>query len=394
MRILYVVPGLTIPGSHGGSVHALEVSRGLTRLGHKVHTVARRADRAQPNAESVDGFTVHRLSLPTQFLMLTTLPAVHSLAWRLQPDVVMERYYNFGGAGIITASRLGVPSVLEVNGPPFDPPGSFKDRVDALMLRAFSRYAKWQCLHATRIVTPLPSIIPSVVPRERVRQIHWGANVELFNPDRINPTKVADLRRRLSIGDDKRVVVFLGSFRRWHGVWEFVHAAELILARRGDVTFLMIGSGELFDEVESYVRERGLANRLILAGQVDYSQVPIYLALADVGVAPFDTAAHPPLRMGFYWSPLKVFEYMAMSLPVVTIDIAPLNEIVRAGQEGLLYREGDSEGLVRAIEKLVDEPELARRLGASARERVTARYSWQVHCEQLEAVLRECVNIR
>jgi glycosyltransferase involved in cell wall biosynthesis len=216
----------------------------------------------------------------------------------------------------------------------------------------------------------------------------------LFNPDRINPTKVADLRRRLSIGDDKRVVVFLGSFRRWHGVWEFVHAAELILARRGDVTFLMIGSGELFDEVESYVRERGLANRLILAGQVDYSQVPIYLALADVGVAPFDTAAHPPLRMGFYWSPLKVFEYMAMSLPVVTIDIAPLNEIVRAGQEGLLYREGDSEGLVRAIEKLVDEPELARRLGASARERVTARYSWQVHCEQLEAVLRECVNIR
>jgi glycosyltransferase involved in cell wall biosynthesis len=142
------------------------------------------------------------------------------------------------------------------------------------------------------------------------------------------------------------------------------------------------------------VRERGLANRLILAGQVDYSQVPIYLALADVGVAPFDTAAHPPLRMGFYWSPLKVFEYMAMSLPVVTIDIAPLNEIVRAGQEGLLYREGDSEGLVRAIEKLVDEPELARRLGASARERVTARYSWQVHCEQLEAVLRECVNIR
>ena len=45
--------------------------------------------------------------------------------------------------------------------------------------------------------------------------------------------------------------------------------------------------------------------------------MPACLAAADIGVAPFDVAAHAPLALGFYWSPLKIFEYMAAGLPVV-----------------------------------------------------------------------------
>jgi glycosyltransferase involved in cell wall biosynthesis len=116
--------------------------------------------------------------------------------------------------------------------------------------------------------------------------------------------------------------------------------------------------------------------------------MPELLASADIGVAPYDTARLAQLRLGFYWSPLKVFEYMASGLPTVTIPRFPLTEIVREGQEGLHFREADAAALAEALERLADDPELRQRLGGSARERVVERYSWQRHCEQLERVLR------
>jgi glycosyltransferase involved in cell wall biosynthesis len=93
------------------------------------------------------------------------------------------------------------------------------------------------------------------------------------------------------------------------------------------------------------------------------------------------------MRLGFYWSPLKVFEYMATGLPVVTLDVPPLAEIVRPGQEGLLFAEGDVDALAAHVSALLAHPDRARRMGEAGRERVVARFSWQRHCGELEAIL-------
>jgi glycosyltransferase involved in cell wall biosynthesis len=117
------------------------------------------------------------------------------------------------------------------------------------------------------------------------------------------------------------------------------------------------------------------------------------LSLADIGVAPFDVASHTPLReFGFYWSPLKVFEYMAMALPVGTIDIPPLNEIVREGREGLLFPTGDIDRLASALARLSGDVGLRERLGGSARQRIVANYSWQAHCAALDGILRKIAH--
>ena len=173
---------------------------------------------------------------------------------------------------------------------------------------------------------------------------------------------------------------------------EFADVAERIARERDDILFLMIGSGDLLDELRARIERANLQNKIVLTGAVKYAQVPYYLALADVGAAPFNTAVHPPLRVGFYWSPLKVHEYMAMGLPVVTINVAGLNEIARNEQEGLLYPEGDLDALRAAIVRLCDDAALATRLGQAARARVVENFSWQKHAELLEDVLRECVE--
>ena len=64
---------------------------------------------------------------------------------------------------------------------------------------------------------------------------------------------------------------------------------------------------------------------------------PVLYAAADLGVAPFDTAAHAPLALDFYWSPLKVFEYMASGLPVIsTRGIGDLDSVIDREGVGVL----------------------------------------------------------
>jgi glycosyltransferase involved in cell wall biosynthesis len=271
-----------------------------------------------------------------------------------------------------------------------DPPGSKKYRADRFLLGHMTRMARAQAEAAKRIVTPLAATVPFPELRGKVREIPWGANVELFDRARLSEQEIGDWRREINPGR-KRVVVFLGSFRPWHGVREFVQVAERIARERDDILFLMIGSGELLEELRARVERANLQNRIVLTGAVDYARVPYYLGLADVGVAPFNTAVHPPLRAGFYWSPLKVHEYMAMGLPVVTIDVAGLNQIARHEQEGLLYPENDLAALRAAILRLVDDLALATRLGQAGRARVVEYFSWQKHAALLENVLLECV---
>jgi len=308
----------------------------------------------------------------------------------------MERFYNFAGAGVLAAHRRRIPILLEVNAPMTDPPGSLKSRLDKVALGAMRRWAVRQARWSAAIVTPLATTVPPEVPRRKIHELPWGANVERFDPA-IRKTQVLELNRlagELGLKRGVPVVAFLGSFRAWHGVNHFAAAARRLLEAGEDVAFLAIGGGPELEPLKARVDSWDLElGRFVFAGAQQHERVPYLLALADVGVAPFDVAAHAPLStFGFYWSPLKVFEYMAMALPVVTIDIAPLNEIVRQGCEGELYPPGDVEALAAAIRRLTNESELRTTEGLSARERVTKYYSWQAHCQALDVLLRQIVK--
>lgn len=363
-----------VPGRTGGSVHVLEVARGLAARGHEMHVVVRRTEGA-PAEEEEAGVVWHRITWQPahRLFRFRALDVVSAIARRVAPDAVMERYYNFGGEGIRTGTRLGLPSLLEVNSPAVDHPGSWKAALDrALLLRPLRRYRERLCQEATALVSPLPDIVPAFA-RAKTETVTWGANVDAFHPVLRSP----GTRAALGIPAQAVVVLFSGSFRPWHGV-HVLEAAARRLAHREDLFFLLVGG----PRAGPAVGYRGLAT-----GALPYERMGAVVAAADIGVAPYDTARQRQLRLGFYWSPLKIFEYMASGLPTVTVPRVPLTEIVRAGQEGVHVREADPGALADALLALADDPAERARLGASARRRVVERYSWAGHCAQLEDVL-------
>ena len=226
----------TVPGATGGSVHVLEVAHGLARRGHEVHAVIA-ADGGPPREEEA-GVVWHRVDWRPRHRLFRfrARPAVEAIADAVRPAVVMERYYNFGGEGIATASRRGIPSLLEVNSPVVDHPRSAKRVLDAaLLVRPMRRYRESLCRQAAALVSPIPEIVPEFA-RGKTETVTWGANVDAFSPDR----RRDDLRRELGIPEGALAVVFTGSFRPWHGV-HVLEAAARRLRDRGDLYFLLVG---------------------------------------------------------------------------------------------------------------------------------------------------------
>lgn len=381
MKVLYVASDQVVPGTTGGSVHVLEVARGLARRGHEIDVIVRR-DAGNGALADQGGVRWHRVTWwpPHRFFRFRARAAVAAVADAVGPDVIMERYYNFGGEGIATARARGVPSLLEVNSPVVDHPRSFKAALDAaLVVRPLKRYREAMVRDATVLVAPIPEIVPAFA-RARTEQVTWGANVEAFSPERRDPA----VRKALGVPDGAVAILFSGSFRPWHGVHVLEDAARR-LRHRSDLFFVLAGGPDA-GECDGY-RGRRL-------GTVPYDAMPAVVAACDIGTAPYDPARLPQLRLGFFWSPLKIFEYMASGLPTVTVNRHPLEEVIRDGEEGLLVKEADPAALAAAIERLAGDEGLRWRMGMNARRRVVERYSWAQHCAQLEALLRRAVSER
>ena len=380
VRILYCAIDQRVPGTVGGSTHVQAVAEGLAALGHEVHALTGAGDGPFP-AGSVQW---HAIGTPggRPQLRLLRARAVERIARRISPDVVIERYHNFGGEGVLAARRTGARTVLEVNAPIVEVPGSSKSRLDrATLVRPLERWRDWQVRHADLVVTPSARIVPAWVPRDRILELEWGADTDRFHPGA--PGRAAWTRE-----PSTTVAIFAGAFRAWHGAIQLVDATRRLHdAGRTDLRAVLIGDGP---ERAAAERAAGAHPGIQFTGALPYEAMPAALAAADIGVAPFDAARHPPLALDFYWSPLKIFEYMASGLPVVAPALERLTRLVTDQTEGVLYDPSSAGALDRALVQ-ASEPVRRVAMGHAARTRAVRDFSWKAHCASLDAALRAIV---
>ncbi|HOQ59580.1 MAG TPA: glycosyltransferase [Vicinamibacterales bacterium] len=377
MRIVYCALDQRVPGTTGGSVHVSAVAEGLASLGHEVSVLATRGAGPAPAGRA----RYHSLAPPlgVRHLRLLRAGAVRTFARRANADVVIERYHNFGGEGVRAARAIGAAAVLEVNAPIIDYPGSWKARLDkAALVEPMRRWRDWQCRHADLIVTPAAEVLPPFVPRARILETEWGADTDAFAPGASGPVPFA--RRRGAV-----LAVFAGAFRPWHGAVHLVRAVrQLRLEGQLDIDAVLVGEGP---ELAPARKEAAGLDGVTFTGPVAHAEMPACLAAADLGVAPFDVAAHPPLQLGFYWSPLKVFEYMASGLPVVAPAIPRLAGILGPDLASGLYDPNAPRGLADALLRLAANRSERERMGKVGRERACREFSWSAHCRRLEEAI-------
>ena len=367
MRVAYVCCDLGVPvfGRKGACIHVQEVVRALGRAGVRVELFARRVGDVAP--EGLEGIRVHRLPKPSLGLDQASrerdaMDANRALRERLEGsgpwDAVYERYSLWSFAALELARERGIPAILEVNSPLIEEQALHRELVDRDAAEEVARrvFAAASSLVAvSRGVAEWLEEFPTA--RGRIHVIPNGVDPGRF------PPALPDPERPFTVG-------FVGSLKPWHGVGLLAEAFALLHARDPRAELVVVGDGPEREGLERDLAVRGVAKHASLVGAVPPAAVPSFLARVDAGIAPY------PMLSRFYFSPLKVLEYMAAGLPVVASRIGQIAELVEHGRSGILCPAGDAQALADALDALRRDPLLRARLGAAGREVALRRHSW------------------
>src|SRR5262249_9747343 len=136
-----------------------------------------------------------------------------------------------------------------------------------------------------------------------------------------------------------------------------------LVQRHANLHFEIAGEGEQRGELQRLITDLKIADRFQLAGGV--ADIPGFLAGLDIAV----------LSSRSEGMSNAMLEYMASGRAIVATRVGAKERVVRDGRDGLLIEPGDPAALAAAIERLLNDPELARSLGDSARRRATESFS-------------------
>jgi glycosyltransferase involved in cell wall biosynthesis len=363
MRLLYLTadPGVPVLGNKGASVHVRELATALTRLGADV-TIA--SPRIEPAGDSLAA-PVGLLSLPNLPLkaseadlraaLETQRTAVLELARSFGAKAIYERYSLFSDAGIKAAAALGIPHVLEVNAPLREEASRFR----TLPHPSLAAEIEHAVFRATGRILAVSSALRRWLETEGVEPERIEVVPNAVTPERFGPRRERD--------DDAFVVGFCGSLKAWHGLEVLRDACAEAFAEEASLRLEVVGSGPL-----AHVLPDGLpAERLLLHGAAPHGEAIERLRGWDAGVAPY-----LPLD-GFYFSPLKILEYMAAGLCPVASDLGEIPALLGAGERGVLVPAGDAETLASALVELARDRERAAELGRRARAHVLDGHTWE-----------------
>lgn len=188
---------------------------------------------------------------------------------------------------------------------------------------------------------------------------------------------VTGLRSALRL-DDSRVIAYFGSIAfQNHPVDLLLDAFALVRQRAADARLLVIGAGEDLPALDAQAERLGIANDVRLIGYLPQVALPAFLALADVSVDPVHDDSVARAR-----SPLKLYESMAMGVPVVTADVGDRAEWLDHGAAGVLVAPGDAAALADAICTLLDDPVRRRQLADRASLAAATSYAWSTLAAQ------------
>jgi glycosyltransferase involved in cell wall biosynthesis len=377
MKILYAATDQDLAAVHGGTIHINAVAQELIHHGNEVHLLVQHSDQPKLVSSNV---RIHELPRTHRFLLWTAGNKIQKAISEIHPDVVMERYYNFAGVPILQAKSFGIPAVLELNSPMIEYPGSTKSKLDLLLGGTLKKRRERIASAASLIISPMKEIVPQEY-RNKVREIEWGADTELFDPESLPNRSV--LRSEHGFAQDEILLIHFGSLRKWHGVVKLLEAFDDARPKfKTPSQLIVIGP-------QNDLKRPGVH----FVGQVAHEQLPMWLKMSDIAVLPFDIEQHRYLELGFYWSPLKLFEAMAMQIPVLTLKHKRLITLLGTDDPDFFY-DGSMQDLSAKMVCAVDKLPLLTEKSKQFRDRVVKEFSWEVHGNKLNQWLTEVLERR
>jgi len=201
------------------------------------------------------------------------------------------------------------------------------------------------------------------VPKDRIVLVPLGVDTDKFDPSRYG-----DIR---DDGEPLRCV-YVGSLWAHRGVDVAIRALSVDSAIAETYEFHVVGgtNGQI-ERIQRLADEYGVSDNVHLHGYVPHDDVPGLLARMDVGLSPL-----PNLEAFEVSSPAKLYEYLAMGLPVICTDIEAHRRVLTDGETGFYFPPDDPEGMVEQLRRFATLPEHDRETLASRAREEASKHDW------------------
>ena len=341
MRVLHVD---SARGWRGGQNQALLTARGMAARGHEV-VVACQAGGALAERARGAGLAVRELSFAGDLSPAPVL-ALRGALRELRPDVVQLHDPHAVSAGLI-AARVG-PRVAVVA----------TRRVDFRLRGVLSRWKYRACGRVIAVSEAIAAVLrKDRLPPERVRVVHEGV------PDRPPQPGGRDALRELGIPDGAPVVGNVAALTGHKDHATLLAAAARVATRVPDARFVIVGDGELREELEALARRLGLERRCLFAG---------FRADLDRLIPAFTVFCLSSHMEGLGTS---LLDAMAFGVPVVATAAGGIPEVVADGITGRIVPPRDPDALAAALVDALDGPERRAAWGRAGRQRFEERFT-------------------
>lgn len=393
MRVLKI-----FDGDYPWDIRVEKVVSSLLGAGHHVRLVCRNRKGLPRRETEPGGLEIVRLphvpgllSFPF-FLSPLWLAAVNAEINSFRPDRLLVRDLPLAPLGIILGRRAGIPVVADLAEPYPDSLRSqwqFDKRGPLDLVIRNPVFADWVEKWTLRRIDWVLVVCPEAATRLEARGLpagHWSEVgntpvLEAFSPRGAAAPDIEGFERRF-------VLIFTGILAGDRGLDTALDAMAILRDRAPDRFGLAIlGDGTARTALEAQRLSLGLERDVFMPGWIDHSRLPGYLDASQAGLLPFHACPHINSTLAN-----KLFDYMALGLPVIAADVPPMRRVLEETGAGALFRSGDAEALADAIEGLADDPERQRHHAAAGHKAAAEKYNWAVEARRLVAAIEEPRN--
>jgi glycosyltransferase involved in cell wall biosynthesis len=370
------------PEVGGGETQARALADGLASKGYRVIVITRRSQSASQKVEAKGSVAIYRLwpagygHLKKWGMLFSSISAL--LRLRSQYQVVLVCGFRvLGPAAVIAAKLLDKQCILkadslgEMSGEFFSAGlARFGIKPSSWLVRLFLGGRDRIIRKADGFVAISAAVQAELeaagLHRASVYRIPNGVDTDRFCP--VGSRRKQSLREQLRLPTKQKIVTFTGRLVSYKGLPLLLRVWQQIRSKRSDATLLLVGSGSLDIHnceavLRQFVSDHAMEQSVCFAGSVH--NVHEYLQASDLFVFPTEREAFG----------ISLIEAMACGLPVISTSVGGIQDILYEGYNGLVVRPKEFEDLYRALETLLSDQHLGRRLGQEARRTAENRYS-------------------
>ncbi|MGF1685681.1 glycosyltransferase family 4 protein [Photobacterium japonica] len=376
MKILY---HHRVASRDGQFVHIDAIIHALRQQGHEVIVVAPEISENTDFGDNGGWVSTLRRRLPGAVAELLEFGyslydfiALYRAIKQHQPDAIYERYNLFLPSGIWAKTWFNLPLILEVNSPLFQERHDYTG-IHLPMLARWSEYYTWR--NADHVL-PVSHVLAGYlydagVPSSRVTVIPNGIDTAHFYPD-LPASRMPEF-------DGKTVIGFVGFCREWHRLDAVM--ARIAALNDPTIQLLIIGDGPVLDDLKAQAKALQITEQTHITGLVPRDAMPQWLAQIDIALQPAVTP---------WCSPLKLIEYLAAGKAIVAPDADNIKELLTDDHNALLFKNGDMESMLDAIETLITSPTLRDRLRQQASQTIQEKQlTWDSNGQKIVHLLTQ-----